>query len=470
MNIDQLRELINRGESDHLEFKKSTSQLKAAFETICAFLNNKGGILLLGVKDNGQLIGQNVTDNTKQELAREIKKIEPKAQIEIAYVPINDSNQVIVIEVPSGKHIPYIYDGRSFERNQSTTERMTQHHYEQLIIKRNYLNHNWEEFLTNEYGIDDLDSQEIKNTVEDGIKKNRISPETATYSIEQILNNFKLIKDGQLTNAAVVLFAKNPEKIFSRCAIKMARFRGRDKLEGFIDNQWEHGNAFQLISLAHHFANRHLPIASFFESGKIERIDQPAVPQLALREALTNAFCHRDYSTRSATPSLAIYDDRLEIWNPGNLLPDIKLEQLKKPHSSYQRNELIAHVFYKRGWIEKWGTGTTRMMEYCEKNHTPEPEFSEDTGGFSVVFPFKEPMNTGVSVQLHSYKLPLTPRRDEILNLLSQKDSMSAKEIFQNLKEPPSPRTLRNDLMHLKDAGLINFEGHTKKAVWFIVK
>lgn len=77
--------------------------------------------------------------------------------------------------------------------------------------------------------------------------------------------------------------------------------------------------------------------ASFFEPGKIQRIDQPAVPQLAIREALTNAFCHRDYSNRSASPFLAIYDDRLEIWNPGGLLPELKVEQLKG-HEEYAKS------------------------------------------------------------------------------------------------------------------------------------
>lgn len=99
--------------------------------------------------------------------------------------------------------------------------------------------------------------------------------------------------------------------------------------------------------------------------------------------------------------------------------------------------------------------------------------FLQDTEryrGFSVVFPFKEPVNTGVSVQPHSNKVHLTPRREEILNLLNQRGFMSAKKIFQNLKEQPAPRTLRNDLMQLKEAGLINFEGHTKKAVWFVIK
>lgn len=129
MNIEQLIELVKQGESQRLEFKKTTGQLKPAFETACAFLNGKGGVILFGVKDDGQIIGQQVADQTKQDIAHELKKIEPYAPIEIHYIPIKNDQQIIMIEVPQGKHTPYAYDGRPYERNQSTTERMTQHRY-----------------------------------------------------------------------------------------------------------------------------------------------------------------------------------------------------------------------------------------------------------------------------------------------------------------------------------------------------
>ena len=472
MNITQLKQLVRDGESQHVEFKKSTAQIKPAFNTVCAFLNGTGGIIIFGAKDNGEFIGQQVTDKTKLEIAHEIKKIEPNEQITVNYLPVTDNLQVIVLEVPQGKHIPYAYNARPYERTESSTSLMTQHRYEQLIVQRAYLNHNWVEFLTNEYNIDDLDYDEIRNTVAEGIKYNRISPETTNYSIEQILTNFDLIQNNVLTNAAVVLFCKKTKKIFSRCEIKMARFRGADKLGGFIDNQWEQGNAFHLIQLAHHFANRHLPIASFFEPGKLERIDQPAVPQLALREALINAFCHRNYNERSASPHLAIYDDRLEIWNPGSLPSGITLEQLKKPHHSFQRNELIANVFYKRGWIEKWGTGTTRMVEYCKSNTTPEPEFSEEFYGFSVVFPFKDVMHTTpVTTPFHStVQDQLSQRQKEIVSILETGGTMSLKEIFNKLDNPPAERTFREDMTTLKRLKIINSSGLSRATKWQLIK
>lgn len=273
MDIDQVTALIKQGESDSLEFKKSTAQLKAAFETSCAFLNRSGGVVLIGVKDDGQIVGQDVADSTRLEIAREIKKIEPPAHIDVHYVPIKDGKFVIVLEMILGRHAPYVYDGRSYDRVQSSTGSMSQHLYEQLLVHRGQLNHTWEEQSAEGYDLDSLDHEEIRRTIKDGVDNHRIGVEVLNYDIEHILSNFKLLRDSKLVNAAVVLYAKDVLPNYANCMIRMARFRGVDKLGDFIDNQRVYGNAFHLMSVANEFVQRHLPIASFFESGKMQRID-----------------------------------------------------------------------------------------------------------------------------------------------------------------------------------------------------
>lgn len=470
MNIRKLQQLVQEGESLQVEFKKSIAQIKAAFTTVCAFLNGSGGIVVFGAKDNGELIGQHVADKTKLEIACEIKKIEPNAQISVHYIPIGHKLQVIALEVPPGKHIPYVYEARPYERTESSTAFMTQHRYEQLIIKRGQLNHSWEKHSARNYGIDDLDHDEIRNMVKDGIDQNRISVEVFNYDIDRILNKLELIEDGMLNNAAVVLFAKDIPHEFSQCTIKLARFRGKDKLDDFIDNQRVSGNAFQIIKAADAFTARHLPIASHFEPGQLKRIDQPAVPALALREALINAICHRDYTVYSSTISLAIYDDRLELWNVGQLPPHLKIEDLRTSHDSYPRNEKIAMTFYKRGWIESWGTGTTRMINYCKNNGTPEPVFVEYSGGFSVVFSFKEPMHTAITKEAFISYDELTSRQKEIINILSSSEEMSLKEVMQRLHNPPAERTVREDITILKKLKFIDSRGLSRATKWFVVK
>ncbi|HEU5281045.1 MAG TPA: RNA-binding domain-containing protein [Gammaproteobacteria bacterium] len=156
MDINQITALSKQGESPTLEYKTSTTQLKPAFETLCAFLNKKGGILLIGVKNNGEIIGQDVTDNTRQDISREIKKIEPPIQIEVNYIKTKNGRFVIALEATHGHHAPYVYDGRPYDRIESSTVLMSQHLYEQLIVKRGQLNHSWEIQPANNFSIDNL--------------------------------------------------------------------------------------------------------------------------------------------------------------------------------------------------------------------------------------------------------------------------------------------------------------------------
>lgn len=471
MDFNQVKELIGQGESPTLEFKATTGQLKPALETVCAFLNGKGGVVLIGVKNNGQIVGQDVSDSTRQEIAREIKKIEPPAQVEAHYIPINHGKLIIALEVIACHHAPYTYDGRSYQRIQSSTGLMPQHLYEQLLVRRGQLNHAWDTQIAKGYSIDSLDHEDIRRTVKDGVDKHRISIEVLNYDIDQILRNLELIRDDKLINAAVVLYAKDVRPDYSQCMIRLARFRGTDKSGDFIDNQRVYGNAFRIISATLEFAQRHLPIASFFEPGKIQRIDQPAVPQLALREALVNSIAHRDYTNHSASISLAIFDDRLELWNNGILPPQLNIAALRQRHESYPRNKRIAAVFYDQGWVEGWGTGTTRMIGYCRENGTPEPEFEEYSGGFAVVFRFKEPMGGTVREVAQDFsQFELTLRQRSILKILLAGGKMSIGDISSHLQDAPAARTLRDDLARLKTMGLIDLEGRAKAARWFLIK
>jgi ATP-dependent DNA helicase RecG len=145
MNTYEIRSLIAHGESETVEFKTSTAQLKRAFETICAFLNGSGGCVFIGVNDEGKLVGQQITDKTKQEIAIELGKLEPTPQIEIHYTPLQEEKAtfIILLQIPKGLRAPYLYDGRAYQRHQSTTVRMPQQHYEHLLMSRAPVRYSW---------------------------------------------------------------------------------------------------------------------------------------------------------------------------------------------------------------------------------------------------------------------------------------------------------------------------------------
>lgn len=469
MKIEQIKELIKQGESHTLEFKKSTTQLKAAFETLCGFLNGHGGTVLIGVNDSGMIIGQKVTDDTKKEIAREIAKIEPPVNISVYYIPVNDGKVVIAVTVEASPFAPHAFDCRPFKRNQSTTSKMSQHQYEQLMVKRGHINHFWDEQFAAGYGIEDLDHEEIRRTVLQGANANRFSHQALGESIPDILNRLKLLtNEGLLKKAALVLFAKDVEGDYPQFHIKMARFNGLTKTGSFIDNQSFYGNAFRILERANEFVRRHLPIASFYQENSLERIDKPALPVFAVREALINAISHRDYSKRNSSIALAIYDDRLEIWNPGKLPAELTISDLARTHGSIPRNDLVSKVFYIRNLIEKWGTGTNKMIDLCREQDLPSPEFTEYSGGFSVTFKFKETIGPGHIAK--PVENTLTPRQKEIFNLVKAKGELTFRDMSLNLGDSITTRTLMRELKYLTEKGVFDVRGQTTARVWFIVK
>jgi ATP-dependent DNA helicase RecG len=465
MNMAQLKKLIKQGESETVEFKKSTALMRSIFETICAFLNGKGGTVLIGINDKGERVGQDVSDNTRQEIAKELSKIEPPANIDIHYIAIGKNKLVIAIHADANHHAPYIYDGRAFQRHQSTTSKMPQHRYEQLLVTRGSVNHAWDEQAAVDYDIDFLDHQEIRNTIRDGVNGNRIPTEVLTYSIKDTLRYLKLIKNKKILNAAVILYAKEVEPDYSQCLIRMTRYKGTTKLANFMESKHVYGNAFKILSEANYFSMRHLPVASFFESDKFIRIDKPTLPVMAIREALVNAISHRDYTNRSASISFAIFDDRLEIWNNGTLPPELKLKDLKKRHESYPRNKRIAKIFYSRGWVEKAGIGTLRMLEDCKELGVPEPKFEEYSKGFAVIFKFRQLMRISTEKNL-PIKEMLNARQKTILEFINREKSASTTQILMKFPGLLSKRTLIRDLNHLKSLGLVGSEGQTRNIVW----
>ena len=130
------------------------------------------------------------------------------------------------------------------------------------------------------------------------------------------------------------------------------------------------------------FIMDHIRHGVFFDANK--RYDRWEYPLRAIEEALNNALAHRDYFS-NAEIQLSIYDDRIEVWNPGELLPPLQLDDLKREHKSIPRNKFLADKLFLIKYIEEWGKGTNRIVDEILENKLPEPEFKNYSGGFAVV-------------------------------------------------------------------------------------
>ena len=458
MNFHELKELVSQGENDTLEFKESTGQLSKGVESLCAFLNYKGGAVLFGIKDNKEIIGQMVSDKTKRQIVSELNKITPKVDFEIQYVDLENSDRkVIIIQAISDyEKAPYMFDGRAYFREQTSTLAMNQARYDAMLASRLKMGRKWDKEIVNEYTVNDLDLEEIYKCILEGVNSQRLPESMKNESIERQLEFFNLLVRGKLTNAAMVLFARKLDSNFMHSKIKLARFIGNDTAKGFLDEQECSGNVFVILHEAEKFIRKHLYIGILYNENSFERTDKPSLPILAIREALVNSVCHRDYLLRGSAVTVAIFNDRLEIWNPGKLLPEVTLAELKLPlHISLHRNELLARVFYYRKLIEGWGTGTSRILSLCKEYGLYEPTFSERGEGFLVVFKFEFRANK------------LSEREKLILTIINEME-ISTRGIKAQLdkREIITVRTLNRDLKHLQELGFVKSLGAGKTIVW----
>jgi ATP-dependent DNA helicase RecG len=462
MNLRDLKRIVKAGESDIVEFKTSTGQLNRAVETLCAFLNKKGGAIIFGVKDNGEIVGEKVTDNTKRDIANQLNRIEPYPDVETLFIPIGKDKDIIVLAVNAGTNGPYVCNGRPYVRVQSTTKVMPQEEYKRILHTR-IPKIDWESLTTNDCTINDLDKSLIRKVVDVAIASGRLTEVAARTSIPDILKKLELLVGDRLTNAAVILFCKKESKQFMQSNIKLARFKGTTKSE-FLDSKELRSNAFDLYEHAMKFLHFNLPVAARIEEGKAARVETPAIPYKVLREALVNALCHKDYSIRGGSISVAIYYDRVEIGSTGLLPEGINIKQLaQKQHLSVLRNPLIANVFYLSNMIEKWGRGTQEMVSLSKQSGNPAPYFEEISNSVLVTIPLKEPIHAEQTIPSSAFKL--TERQTLILDILKE-GPLNRKSIKEKLEDNPDDRVVQRDLSVLKNLGLVAQEGKARSIVW----
>lgn len=387
MTPAELRKLVSGGESERLEVKRSTGQRTEAAKTVCAMLNGLGGFVVFGVTNSGELMGQQVGVKTLEDVAAELRRIEPPAFPDVETINLKKGNAAVLLTVPGGGG-PYTFDGRAYLRHGPTTRVMPRDEYERRLVERLHATRRWEnEPVADGVSVKDLDAEEIRITLDNAIRLGRLEP-TGRRDLQSILRGLELIRDGRLLNASVALYGKSDrlKTIYPQMGIRLARFRGKNRLANFADNRQYWGHAFALLRRAESFLMDHVPIAGRVIPGKMVREDKPWYPPRAAREALANAFCHRDYVIPGGAVAVALYDDHLEITNPGAFHFGITPENLSRPHESRPWNPIIASVFYRAGIIERWGSGTLNIVDWCAENGNPPPKWREEASSIFVTF------------------------------------------------------------------------------------
>lgn len=459
-----LARFVALGESETQEFKRSTANLERGTQTICGMLNRQGGRVLYGVRPNGDIEGQETSDRTLEKITGELAEIEPPIFPEVERQMLDSGREVLSVTVSRGSQRPYTYKGRAFLRIGNSTKEMSREEYNVLLFERLHAVQRWENEVAAGWSVAQLDKTEITRTLEEAIRRGRLE-EPGTRDTFEILRGLSLTKGDQLLRAAVVLFGKDdlmPVE-YPQCFLRLARFRGTDRDE-FLDNKQVHGHAFELMRRAERFLIDNLPIAGRVVPGLFERQDDPLYPLEALREALANAFCHRDYSLGGGSVAVGIYDDRLEITSSGGLHFGLTPEDLWGPHESQPWNPLIAGAFYRRGYIEQWGRGTLKIAALTEKAGLPRPDINAVAGAVTVRFlpsRYVAPQRT---------QLDLSPDQQAILQALgSGVSSLSLQRLKAGLDSTVPEWRVKDDLQLLKQSGLVGTKGRGRGSRWFLL-
>ena len=460
--MDALRDLLEGGESDLVEFHLAPDAAKVS-ATVAAMLNGDGGQVFIGVDDGGTIHGLADGESARNRLERSLgKSVSPAASWSVT-VDADISGPIgplVRVDVPPGRSRPYVVDGRIFTRVGSASRIADASAVRRMIVDRAKSERRWEIQPAPGVEVADLDDAEIRRFVSEATAAGRFPG--VDGDSDEVLSMMRLLDEGRLRRAAVVLFGSQPWPVFSQCTLRLGRFAGTTE-DDPNDLRTVRGHVFRLLREAYEFVRQSTPAVVELSPGRLERRDRSLYPPLAVREALANAFCHRDYALHSGAVSVGVFDDRLEVRSAGLLPEGIEVGDLTGPHMSLPRNPLIADAFYRRGIIELWGGGTQRMVRECQAAEQAAPVFSERAGQFVVRFPsptYRPPFAAGVD---------LSPRQRAIVAALRH-GSLPFGTLKRDVAPDVSDSTLRNRLIELRDAGLVEVSGHGRGARWLLTR
>jgi ATP-dependent DNA helicase RecG len=394
-------------ESDVIEFKERWRD--DALEDIAALANTRGGTLYIGVRDDGFVVGlsaDDISDDAQQRIAGKVQNqlhLSPELRVE-RY----EAKNVLVITVPQTS-FPVLLRGSYWTRVGTTSSKVAPAQWTRLVLTQT--GRDWES-LPAPVAITSVEGQDILDTVLDLdlVRQYVLTAQSFTQprlpiavpadaAARLILDSLELLTpDGTPTNAAVLLFGRAPQRIFPQARVRIAYFRS---INDFDEHPPATGTVFEQIMKATSVLETYAPIRMTFptprDQDQLRRRATPTYPASVLREAVTNAVIHRDYLS-SDDIQIKVFADRFEIWNPGGLAPDLRLDELYGPHRSLRRNRRIAEAAYYTYVVERWGTGTTRMVDACRTAGLPIPQFEEQSGGFLVTL-HREALSESTLVQ-----------------------------------------------------------------------
>ncbi|MCL2882540.1 MAG: putative DNA binding domain-containing protein [Coriobacteriia bacterium] len=374
-NLDAL---LSEGESNTVEFKESPD--KSLASEVCALANAEGGKVFIGVRDDGSIVGTDTSNAARSRIQDTISKVEPHLNVDIEVL-----DNIIVLTVPEGPQKPYSCPTGFYLRSGPNSQKLDRDsildffqvedriHYDETVRKDLPITERFNEAAYKRY-----------------IRAAHISDVLDKEAVLQNLNCAGMA-DGKFcfTNAGALFFRTNDEDVkYRHAGIYCLLYKGTEKVN-ILDAKELNGDIVSNVDDALIFLKKHLNLS--YKIKTLQREEILELPEDALREAIINAACHRAYYEKGARTMVEVFDDRVDITNPGGIINGINEGNFGE--ISISRNPVVVSLFARIGYIEQAGTGIKRMRNAAKELGVAEPEFGLDGYFFTVTFK-RTPLDT----------------------------------------------------------------------------
>ncbi len=442
-------------EQHNIEWKESWRD--EYLKWICGFANAQGGKLYIGCDDSGKVVG---VSNSKKLLEDIPNKIRDAMGIVVDVNRLTEGEkEYIEIDVPPYP-IGISCKGVYHYRSGSTKQVLTGPALEAFLMRKHGAT--WDHSPLPIFKMEDVDDQVIDHFKKLAAGKGRIDPALLNEPKEVLMEKLRLTNGDYLTNAAMLLFCKDPDKYQLGSYIKIGYFESDSEL---LYQDEVHGSILEQIDKAIELIYFKYMRAKITYEG-IYRRERYFVPEAALREALLNAICHKQYESRIPI-QVSVYDDRLYVANVGRLPENWTLENLMGKHASLPYNPDIAHIFYLAGFIESWGRGIEKICDSLKADNLPMPKYTVHPGDIMIKFTGPEDRIVRVNNKVNDrVNVHVNDRESALLNYLAQDPGYTVTQLSEMMNV--SRKTIAGYLKALKEKGAIERIGTTRTGYWKI--
>lgn len=449
MKIEDLP-ILPTAESETVEFV-AEPEIEPLARTATAFLNGRGGIILVGFSDDAEMAGlpgapEAVAEQLRQGLANAIR---PPEWLQVTPVR-NEGRTALLVEVPEGSRKPYLTSGRVFIRKDAEDVEAKPGDISRMIAHRTNAEERWERQPFVGVTPEMLDSE----VIDQAVQASRLAvPAERPVTLIENLERLDLAAEGWPTRAAAALFMTETaaRRRLPQAQGQFAAFED-DSLTIIADRAVEAGGAFRILESLYASLLSRLRSAARLPDAGLQRTETPAYPLGAVREALVNALMHREYNDVGSV-RVSLFPDRIEVWNPGSLPavyindPDARL--VSRPH-----NPDIARIFNYMGYAETMGIGMWRIRQEMAHAGLPSPSWANYGGGVLLTLP-----RTERSSERRSSTPVLPTRALAFLRETEPGERITTVQYRDRFAPNVSERSARSDIRALMQGGFLRQEG-----------